>query len=148
MAPLKEVGSGVSTVGHSFVGGTLIRSSTGATHPVVDPSTGETVETVELAGPAEVDAAVAAARRAFPEWSGATPATRSAALVALARLLAERADEFARVESRQAGKPIKLAPGRTWVELAAFGAQTQVVSPPPPPATAASTSTTKAKKSK
>ena len=47
-----------------------------------------------------------------------------------------------------AGKPIKLAPGRTWVELAAFGAQTQVVSPPPPPATAASTSTTRAKKSK
>jgi Protein of unknown function (DUF3048) N-terminal domain/Protein of unknown function (DUF3048) C-terminal domain len=50
-----------------------------------------------------------------------------------------------------AGKPIKLAPGRTWVELAAFGAQTQVVSPPPPATTAptapaASTSTTKAKK--
>ncbi len=44
------------------------------------------------------------------------------------------------------GKPIKLAPGRTWVELAAFGAQTQVVSPPPPPATAASTTTTTAKK--
>ncbi|MGZ8734826.1 MAG: DUF3048 C-terminal domain-containing protein, partial [Acidimicrobiia bacterium] len=50
-----------------------------------------------------------------------------------------------------AGKPIKLAPGRTWVELAAFGAQTQVVAPPPPPATVPpdpSTSTTRAKKNK
>jgi Protein of unknown function (DUF3048) N-terminal domain/Protein of unknown function (DUF3048) C-terminal domain len=47
-----------------------------------------------------------------------------------------------------AGKPIKLAPGRTWVELAAFGAETQVVMPPPPatPPPTASTSTTKAKK--
>ena len=47
-----------------------------------------------------------------------------------------------------AGKPIKLAPGRTWVELAAFGDQTQVVAPPAPPVTAppATTATTKAKK--
>ncbi len=49
-----------------------------------------------------------------------------------------------------AGKPIKLAAGRTWVELAAFGAETQVVAPPPPPTVppAASTSTTKAKQNK
>ena len=50
-----------------------------------------------------------------------------------------------------AGKPIKLAPGRTWVELAAFGAETQVVAPPPPATAApapATTPTTKAKKKK
>jgi hypothetical protein len=35
-----------------------------------------------------------------------------------------------------AGNPIELAPGRTWVELAAFGAQTQLVAAPPPPAAA------------
>ncbi len=109
MAPLEEVGSGVSTVGHSYVGGTFLSSSAGDTHAVVDPSTGEVVETVELAGPAEVDAAVAAARRAFPEWSTATPGARSAALTELARVLQDRAADFARVETRQAGKPIKLA---------------------------------------
>jgi hypothetical protein len=52
------------------------------------------------------------------------------------------------VDADAAGKPIELAPGRTWVELAAFGAETQIVAPPPPvtvPPTA-STSTTKAKK--
>ena len=49
-----------------------------------------------------------------------------------------------------AGKPIKLAPGRTWVELAARGAETQVVPGPPPPTPppTAATSTTKAKKDK
>ncbi len=46
-----------------------------------------------------------------------------------------------------AGKPIKLVPGRTWVELAAFGGQTQVVAPPlPPPPPTTVTPTTKAKK--
>jgi len=46
------------------------------------------------------------------------------------------------------GKPIKLAPGRTWVELAAFGPETQLIAPPPPatPPPTAATSTTKAKK--
>lgn len=49
-----------------------------------------------------------------------------------------------------AGAPIKLAPGRTWVELAAFGAETQVVAPPPPVPVPPdpSTSTTKKKKNK
>ena len=64
---------------------------------------------VELAGAAEVDAAVAAARAAYPGWSGATPGERSAALTQLAAILTERASEFATLESRQAGKPIRLS---------------------------------------
>jgi len=98
----------VNPDGQSYVGGRYVRSSTGERHEVVDPSNGQTVATVELAGPAEVDLAVQAAKAAFPEWSGATPAARSGALTELARLLAERAPEFAQVESQQAGKPIKL----------------------------------------
>jgi betaine-aldehyde dehydrogenase len=99
----------VNSDGQSYVGGRYVRSTSGQTHDVVDPSNGEIVATVELAGPAEVDLAVAAAKQAFPEWSRATPATRSTALIELSRILAERADEFAEVESRQAGKPIKLS---------------------------------------
>jgi betaine-aldehyde dehydrogenase len=108
----REVGSmgyQVSSDGQSYVGGRYVRSSSGQTHDVIDPSNGEKVATVELAGPAEVDLAVAAAKEAFPDWSRATPATRSAALIELSRILADRADEFAEVESRQAGKPIKLS---------------------------------------
>jgi betaine-aldehyde dehydrogenase len=99
----------VNVDGQSYIGGHYVPSTSGETHDVVDPSTGESVATVELAGPAEVDLAVAAAKAAFPDWSTATPATRSAALTELARVLADRAGEFAEVESRQAGKPIKLS---------------------------------------
>ncbi|MGL5911696.1 MAG: aminobutyraldehyde dehydrogenase, partial [Phycicoccus sp.] len=65
--------------------------------------------TVALAGPDDVDAAVGAASSAFEEWSRATPAERSTVLLAAARLLDERAEALARLESRQAGKPIRLA---------------------------------------
>ena len=54
---------------------------------------------------------MAAARAAFPGWSRATPGERSAALLSLARGLEQRADELAEVESRQAGKPIRLSTG-------------------------------------
>ena len=93
--------------GSHFIGGKHVDSSEPA-HDVIDPSNGQVVATVTLAGPAEVDTAVAAAREAFPDWSTATPGERSSALTALASLLDERAADFADVESRQAGKPIRL----------------------------------------
>ncbi len=98
----------VNEGGQSYIGGRYVSSTSGQTHNVVDPSTGESLATVELAGPAEVDLAVAAAKAAFGDWSSATPSTRSAALIELSRVLANRAAELAEVESLQAGKPIKL----------------------------------------
>ncbi len=94
--------------GSHFIGGKHVDSGAGETSDVIDPSNGEVVATVSLAGPADVDLAVAAARDAFPGWSTATPGERSSALTALAALLDERAADFADVESRQAGKPIRL----------------------------------------
>jgi betaine-aldehyde dehydrogenase len=93
----------------SYVGGGYVSATSAETHDVLDPSTGQTVGAVEMAGPAEVDAAVAAAKAAFPAWSAATPSTRSGALIELARILRERSGELAELESRQAGKPIKLS---------------------------------------
>ncbi|MFI9625783.1 gamma-aminobutyraldehyde dehydrogenase [Streptomyces sp. NPDC052042] len=95
--------------GAQYIGGKLRPGTSGRHHDVVDPATGETVYTYELAGTADVDAAVAAAREAFPGWSGATPAERSEAMHRFAAVLAERADDFAYVESLQCGKPIKLS---------------------------------------
>ncbi|MBO1268251.1 gamma-aminobutyraldehyde dehydrogenase [Arthrobacter cavernae] len=94
---------------HQFIAGQNLTGSSGNKHDVIDPSTGETVETVVLAGADDVDAAVAAARQAFPGWSRATPGERSAVLSRLARLLEEQAEELARLESRQTGKPLRLA---------------------------------------
>lgn len=94
--------------GAQFIAGRLTKGTSGRTHAVVDPATGEEVYTYELAGTDDVDAAVAAARAAFPGWSGATPAERSDALHRFAAVLAERAEDFARAESLQCGKPLKL----------------------------------------
>ncbi|MFF5500277.1 gamma-aminobutyraldehyde dehydrogenase [Streptomyces roseolus] len=94
--------------GAQYIGGKLRAGTSGRTHSVVDPATGESVYTYELASTADVDEAVAAAKAAFPGWAGATPGERSDALHRLAGILAERAEDFARAESLQCGKPIRL----------------------------------------
>ncbi|WP_440709089.1 gamma-aminobutyraldehyde dehydrogenase [Herbiconiux sp. YIM B11900] len=92
-----------------FIDGERVDGSSGESIDVIDPSTGETITTVTLAGTDDVNRAVQAARAAFPAWSRATPAERSAVLTRFAVLMEERAEEFAQLESRQAGKPIRLA---------------------------------------
>ncbi|MDG5807435.1 gamma-aminobutyraldehyde dehydrogenase [Streptomyces ossamyceticus] len=94
--------------GAQYIAGRLTTGTAGHTHTVVDPATGDEVLTYELAGTDDVDAAVAAARRAFPGWAAATPGERSDALHRFAAVLADRAEEFARAESLQCGKPLKL----------------------------------------
>ncbi|MFD9209981.1 gamma-aminobutyraldehyde dehydrogenase [Streptomyces sioyaensis] len=95
--------------GAQFIAGSLRSGSSGRTQAVVDPATGETVYSYELAGEAEVDAAVDAARRAFADWGGATPGERSDTLHRFAAALAEDAGDLARAESLNCGKPIKLS---------------------------------------
>ncbi|MFI9240916.1 gamma-aminobutyraldehyde dehydrogenase [Streptomyces sp. NPDC053079] len=94
--------------GAQYIGGRLRPGTSGREHAVVDPADGREILRYELAGAADVDAAVAAARRALPEWSGATPGERSAALHRFADVLAGRAGDLARTESAQCGKPIRL----------------------------------------
>ena len=92
-----------------FIDGKTRDALGGQTDVVRDPSSGEVVAEITLAGAEDVDRAVQAARAAYAEWSRATPGDRSAVLTTFARLLAERAEEIARLESRIAGKPIRLA---------------------------------------
>ncbi|WP_406347093.1 gamma-aminobutyraldehyde dehydrogenase [Streptomyces sp. NBC_00648] len=95
--------------GAQYIGGRFAPGTSGRKQDVVDPATGHVVHTYELAGTGDVDAAVAAAKDAFPGWAGATPAERSDALHRFAAVLADRAEEFAQAESLQCGKPIKLS---------------------------------------
>ncbi|MER7464537.1 gamma-aminobutyraldehyde dehydrogenase [Streptomyces sp. NPDC097981] len=95
--------------GAQFIDGQLRSGTSGQSHTIVNPATGEEVLTYELASTADVDEAVAAAKRAFPAWSAATPGERSDALHRLAAVLAEQAEDFAYAESLQCGKPIKLS---------------------------------------
>ncbi|MCX5416958.1 gamma-aminobutyraldehyde dehydrogenase [Streptomyces sp. NBC_00059] len=95
--------------GAQYIGGRLRPGTSGRHQDVVNPATGETVYRYELAGTADVDAAVAAAREAFPGWSGLTPGERSQALHRFAAVLDARAEDFAYAESLQCGKPVKLS---------------------------------------
>ena len=83
-------------------------AGSGGNVDVTNPADGSVVATLGEATVADVEAAVAAARRAYPGWSRATPGERSAALLALADRMEARAEEYARVETAQSGKPIKL----------------------------------------
>ncbi|MEU0578148.1 gamma-aminobutyraldehyde dehydrogenase [Streptomyces griseoincarnatus] len=94
--------------GAQFIAGRLTKGTSGRTHAVVDPATGAEAYTYDLAGSDDVDAAVAAAREAFPSWASATPGERSDLLHRFAAVVAERAEDFARAESLQCGKPLKL----------------------------------------
>lgn len=92
----------------AFIDGTARDGETGEKLDVINPANGEVIDTIVLTGPGDVDDAVEAAKRAFPQWSQLPPAARSEALHALASRLAARAEEYAAVESAQAGKPIRL----------------------------------------
>ena len=94
-----------------WIDGRASAGSSGESLEVINPATGAVIETVGLASPVDVDAAVCAADRAFREWSTAPPVVRSEVLSALAGRLTARAAEYASVESQQAGKPIRLATG-------------------------------------
>ncbi|MFI6867054.1 gamma-aminobutyraldehyde dehydrogenase [Nocardia sp. NPDC050406] len=87
------------------------RAGAGAALTITEPATGAEITTGAGADAADVAAAVAAATAAFPGWAGRTPGERSDLMHAWAGLLRERAAEFAAVESRNAGKPIRLAEG-------------------------------------
>jgi betaine-aldehyde dehydrogenase len=76
---------------------------------VLDPSTGDAIDMAHLAGPEDVDHAVAAARAALPGWSSAPPSERSAVMHRWAAELEAISGELAETETRQTGKPIRLA---------------------------------------
>lgn len=97
---------------HDFrllIDGALVRSD--ARIDVVNPATGQPFASAPRADAALLDAAVAAARRAFPAWSARPVEDRAAALEALAAGLEARAGEFAALLTREQGKPLDQAMG-------------------------------------
>lgn len=94
----------VNTVYRSYIHGEWV--GTGKISPVINPATGEIVAEVDLCGINEVEKAVQAAKDAFPEWYAMGPAARAELLFKWIRLLEERADFLAELETAQTGKPI------------------------------------------
>ncbi|MEE4345585.1 MAG: gamma-aminobutyraldehyde dehydrogenase [Paracoccaceae bacterium] len=80
-----------------------------AAEPILDPRTGALILEVAEASTAQVDRAVAAARKAFTTWSRTTPAERSAVLLRIADRVEAEAEGFAALEALNCGKPINAA---------------------------------------
>jgi acyl-CoA reductase-like NAD-dependent aldehyde dehydrogenase len=86
-------------------------SKTESVIEVVEPATEKVMAEVERAGAEHADAAVERAKRAFEDWRRVAPGERSRLLHELADLIAERREELATLEARNAGKPIGDARG-------------------------------------
>jgi betaine-aldehyde dehydrogenase len=89
----------------NFIDGEFVDSADGATEEVTNPANGEVIAEMQLSGEEDVDRAVKAAKRAFPGWAATTPGERAAAIIKLADLLEEHAEELADLEAADAGKP-------------------------------------------
>jgi betaine-aldehyde dehydrogenase len=92
----------------NLVNGEHVDSAGGARSELVDPSTGEVFATAPVSTPEDVDRAYKAAATAFETWGNTTPSERQQALLKLADLVEEHADELVRLESRNTGKPTAL----------------------------------------
>jgi aldehyde dehydrogenase (NAD+) len=92
--------------GH-FINGAWQAPATGEYFDTVDPSNGEKLATVAQGSSADVDAAVRAARAAFPKWRALTPHVRARYLYALARLVQKHSRLLAVLETMDNGKPIR-----------------------------------------
>lgn len=90
----------------SYVDGAYIDSTSGRTFVTRHPGNGRAICDVEVAGTAEIDTAVAAARTAFASWSQTPAAERGAILRRAAAILRERNLELAELETLDTGKPI------------------------------------------
>jgi acyl-CoA reductase-like NAD-dependent aldehyde dehydrogenase len=73
---------------------------------VLDPATGEVIDTIPAGDPESADAAVRAARDAFAAWARTAPAERAAALKDGARALRARLEDIALLQTRENGKPL------------------------------------------
>jgi aldehyde dehydrogenase (NAD+) len=90
-----------------FVGGEWVKPKSGMWFPTIDPATEAVLSEVAQANDKDVDAAVKAAAKAFPAWRKLSGEDRARYLFRIARILLERAREFAVLETLDNGKPIK-----------------------------------------
>ena len=77
--------------------------------PVIDPSTEDACAVISLGGQADTDAAVAAAKAAFPLWAATPPAERRAAVTRILQQYESRIEDLAQAIAMEMGAPIDLA---------------------------------------
>ncbi|MEA2434931.1 MAG: hypothetical protein QOG54_2388 [Actinomycetota bacterium] len=99
-----------------IIGGKSLDADSGETFDVINPATGQILTKVPRGGHAEVDAAVAAARKAHEDgrWRNLRPGKRTEILYKLGELIKRNGTELAQLESLDSGKPVAIASGEMW----------------------------------
>lgn len=108
MTTLSQTGASVL---QNYVGGKWVAATTDSIQDVCNPATDEVLAQVPLSGPQDVDAAVSAARAAYPSWRATPPAERARFLFTLRELLEENREELARMIVTDMGKTLDDARG-------------------------------------
>jgi aldehyde dehydrogenase (NAD+) len=91
-----------------FIGGKWVKPSSGKYFPTINPATEEKIAMIAEANEKDVDKAVKAARKAYTDiWSKMPAKERGKYIYRIARLIQEKAREFAVIESMDGGKPIR-----------------------------------------
>ncbi|MBS0292790.1 MAG: CoA-acylating methylmalonate-semialdehyde dehydrogenase [Proteobacteria bacterium] len=99
-----------STIAH-WISGAQVAATSGQQLPVYNPATGAVTGQVQLASGADVNAAVASAKAAFPAWSNLPPLRRARILNKFLQLLNEHRDDLARMITAEHGKVFTDAQG-------------------------------------
>ena len=93
---------------HNIIGGEIQPASDGQMMDIVNPSTGEVYASAPNSSAKDVDDACQAAAKAFEKWRWSTPSERQRALLKLADVVEENAEQLVQIESENTGKPISL----------------------------------------
>ncbi len=92
-----------------WIGGKWVSPKSGKTFPTFNPATGEEIAQIPLAGQPEIDMAVAAARKAYPEWSQLLQTERSRYMMKIAASFRKNAADISRLETLEHGSILSLA---------------------------------------
>ena len=106
----QDLGEEMATVNH-WIDGKEYVSSSGRTAPVFDPALGVETKRVALANSVEINAAIAAAKKAFPEWRDTSLAKRQAIVFKFRELLNNKKSELAEIITSEHGKVLSDALG-------------------------------------
>ena len=93
----------------NYIYGAVVEPKSGKYFENIDPSTGKVYSLIPDSDASDIDEAVEAAQKAFPEWSGMSIEKRSKFIIKLSEGIEKRMDEFVKAESLDNGKPIALA---------------------------------------
>ena len=107
----------------NYIDGKWVESRAGGRVPVYNPAEGTVIAETPLSGSDQVEAAVAAAKEAFPAWRATPPVERARVLFAWKNILEENFEHIARTLTEENGKMLREARGevRRGIEVVEFG---------------------------